>query len=145
MTITPPEFTFQVLLVDDNEDDVFLTTEAFQEANVNAEIIVHRDGVDALAFLHDKTHKKPHLILLDLNMPRKDGRETLAELKSDPDLKNIPVVILTTSDSESDIEQAYNLHANSFITKPINFDEFVISVKNLKAFWFKTVKLPPVK
>jgi chemotaxis family two-component system response regulator Rcp1 len=145
MTITPPEFTFQVLLVDDNEDDVFLTTEAFQEANVNAEIIVHRDGVDALAFLHDKTQKKPHLILLDLNMPRKDGRETLAELKSDPDLKNIPVVILTTSDSESDIEQAYNLHANSFITKPINFDEFVISVKNLKAFWFKTVKLPPVK
>lgn len=134
----------KILLVDDNEDDILLTTEAFKEAKINAEIITCRDGIEALALLRETSQKKPDLILLDLNMPRKDGRETLSELKSDSNLKSIPVIILTTSNSEQDIAQAYNLHANSFITKPIDFNDFVSVIQNLKSFWFKTASLPDV-
>ncbi|MFT5366633.1 MAG: chemotaxis family two-component system response regulator Rcp1 [Candidatus Latescibacterota bacterium] len=144
MTQEPPLKTIRILLVDDNEDDVLLTKEAFKEANITSEFLVAQDGVEALSTLRQPNIKQPDMILLDLNMPRKNGRETLAELKNDPLLKRIPVVVLTTSSSEDDINSAYDLHANSFITKPTDFDVFVNTVKNLTSFWFETAQRPNV-
>lgn len=140
------EKVFEILLVEDNPADVKLTEEALRDLNVNKKLHVTEDGVEALSFLHRDgkyaNHSRPDIILLDLNLPKKDGREVLKGIKSDQNLKNIPVIVLTTSQSEYDIAQAYNLHANCYITKPVQFDDFFQIVKSIENFWFKTVKLP---
>ncbi|HNV27308.1 MAG TPA: response regulator, partial [Nitrospira sp.] len=118
----------EILLVEDNPGDVRLTVEALKEAKVINHLTVVKDGVEALAFLRRQgsytTAPRPHLILLDLNLPRKDGREVLADIKTDDNLKRIPVVVLTTSQDEQDVLKSYNLHANCYITKPIDLDQF---------------------
>jgi CheY-like chemotaxis protein len=135
-----------ILLVEDNPGDVRLTVEALKEAKVRNELHVATDGVEALAFLRRQGRYakavRPHLILLDLNLPRKNGREVLAEIKEDPDLRRIPVVILTTSQAESDIVSAYDLHANCYITKPVDLDQFLTVVKAIEDFWLTLVRLP---
>jgi CheY-like chemotaxis protein len=137
----------EILLVEDNPGDVRLTQEALKEGKVRNNIYVTYDGLDALAFLHREGEHanavQPDLILLDLNLPRMDGREFLAEIKDDPDLKRIPVVVLTTSKDEEDILSTYNLHANCFITKPVDLDQFLCVVKAIENFWMSIVKLPP--
>jgi two-component system, chemotaxis family, response regulator Rcp1 len=135
-----------ILLVDDNPGDVRLTIEALLENHVASSLHVARDGVEALAFLHRTGNfaaaPRPDLILLDLNMPRKDGREVLAEIKTDPDLAVIPIVVLTTSQSERDIRAAYGLHANCYISKPLDLDQFLTVVKSIGEFWLTVVRLP---
>jgi two-component system, chemotaxis family, response regulator Rcp1 len=137
----------EILMVEDNPGDVRLTKEAFKDAKLHNNLNVVGDGVEALAFLRREGEyihvPRPDVIMLDLNLPRKDGREVLEEIKNDPDLRRIPVVILTTSESEGDILAAYNLHANCYITKPVNLGQFVEIVKNIQDFWFTIVKLPP--
>ena len=139
----------QVLLVEDNPGDVRLTREAFKDAKVHLEMHVVNDGVEAIEFLHQRGEyedsPRPDLILLDLNLPRKDGRDVLAEVKADPSLKSIPVVILTTSASDVDIESSYLLHANCYITKPVDLDGFLTVVRSIDSFWFSVVKLPSVE
>jgi len=136
----------EVLLVEDSPGDVRLTKEAFRSANPSIHLHVATDGVEAMAFLrHQGAHSeapRPDLILLDLNLPKKDGREVLAELKESPTLKCIPVVILTTSASEADIRGSYQLHANCFITKPVDLEGFLTVVKSIDNFWLSVVKLP---
>ena len=136
----------EILLVEDSPGDVRLTIEALKEAKVANNLSVVKDGVEAMDFLRQKGSYKdtirPDLILLDLNLPRKDGREVLAEIKNDPKLKQIPVVVLTTSRSEQDILKAYDLHANCYITKPVDFKQFMTVVKSIEDFWFTVVKLP---
>lgn len=136
----------EILLVEDNPGDVELAREALQNGKVNNRLQVVGDGVYAIEFLRRQGQyagaPRPDLILLDLNMPRKDGREVLAEIKADPDLKRIPVVILTTSQAEEDILKTYNLHANCFITKPINLHQFIKVVQAIEEFWLTIVKLP---
>jgi len=136
-----------ILLVEDNPGDVRLTKEALKDAKVLNEIFVAKDGVEAMEFLQRKGRYSdvplPDLILLDLNLPRKDGREVLAEIKEDPILKHIPVVVLTTSKAEEDIVKTYNLHANAYITKPVDLNRFSEIIHVLKEFWFTIVKLPP--
>lgn len=137
----------EVLLVEDNPGDAQLTRIALEDSKISINLNVVEDGVEAMAFLRkeDKYIKVPHpdIVLLDLNLPRKDGREVLAEIKADQHLRRIPVVVLTTSQSEEDILKAYNLSANCFITKPVDFDQFVKIVKSIENFWFAIVKLPP--
>ena len=137
----------EILLVDDNPGDVRLTVEAFKEHNVHNHLNVVEDGMKAIAYLKQQAPYenalRPDVILLDLNLPKKDGREVLAEIKQDPHLKRIPVVILTTSKAEEDILKTYNLHANCYITKPVEFDEFIRVVKSIENFWLRVVKLPP--
>jgi len=133
----------EVLLVEDNEDDIDLTKEAFSEARIKLNLHIARDGIEALKFLRDSENPTPDLILLDLNMPRKDGRETLADLKADPRLKRIPVIIITTSEADADVLSAYNQNANSYIVKPVDFDQFLKVMRTLEEFWFTIVKLPP--
>ena len=136
-----------ILLVEDNPGDVRLTKEALRDAKVLNEIYVARDGVEAMEFMHRKgafaNVPTPDLILLDLNLPRKDGREVLAEIKEDPKLKHIPVVVLTTSKADEDIIKTYNLHANAYITKPVDLNRFVEIMHAIEEFWFSIVKLPP--
>lgn len=136
-----------ILLVEDNPGDVRLTKEALRDAKVLNEIYVARDGVEAMEFVHREGSFSdvpvPDLILLDLNLPRKDGREVLAEIKKDPRLKRIPVVVLTTSKADEDIVKTYNLHANAYITKPVDLNRFVDIIHALEEFWFSIVKLPP--
>jgi len=136
-----------ILLVEDNPGDVRLTKEALKDAKVLNEIYVAKDGVEAMEFLHKQGScaeaPTPDMILLDLNLPRKDGREVLAEIKKDPQLKHIPVIILTTSKAEEDIIRSYNLHANAYITKPVDLNRFVEIIRTLEEFWFTIVKLPP--
>jgi two-component system, chemotaxis family, response regulator Rcp1 len=136
-----------ILLAEDNPADAELTVEAMKESKIKNKLYHVRDGVEALDFLR-KMGKyagmpRPDLILMDLNMPRKDGRRTLKEIKEDPDLKRIPVIILTVSDAEEDIMKSYNLYANSYVTKPMDLDEFAKVVKGIEDFWFTIVKLPP--
>ncbi len=135
-----------ILLVEDSPGDVRLIQEALKESKVLNEIYVVEDGLEAMRFLRreDKypSVPRPDLILLDLNMPKKDGREVLAEIKADDELKRIPVVILTISLDEEDIFKTYNLHANCYITKPIGFDQFMKVVKSIEDFWLTIVKLP---
>jgi two-component system, chemotaxis family, response regulator Rcp1 len=137
----------EVLLVEDSPGDVRLTKEALKDAKVHINLRVVRDGIDAMAFLMHEgeyaTVPRPDLILLDLNLPKKDGREVLREIKENPELKSIPVVILTTSASEADILRSYLLHANCYITKPVNLDGFLTVVKSIDSFWLSVVKLPP--
>ena len=139
----------QVLLVEDNPGDVRLTREAFKDAKVHLEIHVVNDGVEAIEFLNRRGEyadsPRPDLILLDLNLPRKDGRDVLAEVKADVSLKSIPVVILTTSASDVDIESSYLLHANCYISKPVDLDGFLTVVRSIDNFWFSVVKLPLVE
>jgi len=136
-----------ILMVEDNPGDVRLAHEAFKEAKILNEVHVVEDGVEALAFLRRQGKYanvvRPELILLDLNLPKKDGREVLAEIKEDPDLRRIPVVILTVSKAEEDIIKTYDLHANCYITKPIDLDGFMEVVKAIDGFWLTVVKLPP--
>jgi len=136
-----------ILLVEDNPGDVRLTKEALKDAKVLNEIYVARDGVEAMHFVHREgsfaNAPMPDLILLDLNLPRKDGREVLAEIKKDPKLQHIPVVVLTTSKADEDIIKTYNLHANAYITKPVDLNRFVEIMHALEQFWFTIVKLPP--
>ena len=137
----------EILLVEDNPGDVRLVKEALRDGKVLNKLHAVKDGVEALDFLKrqgeyaDAVH--PDLILLDLNLPKKNGHEVLAEIKVDPDLKRIPVVVLTVSKAEEDIMMTYNLHGNCYITKPIDFDQFVQVVKAIEDFWLTIVKLPP--
>jgi CheY-like chemotaxis protein len=137
----------QVLLVDDDPADVRLTIEAMKETKLRTHIDTVGDGVEALAFLRQQgkyaNAQHPDLILLDLNMPRKDGREVLAEIKADPDLRHIPVVVLTTSDDERDVIHSYDIGANSYVTKPVDLLQFLSVVKGIQNFWFTIVQLPP--
>lgn len=136
----------EILLVEDNPGDVRLTREALKEGKVANNLSVAMDGVDALAFLRAEGDYKdrplPDLIMLDLNLPRKDGREVLEEIKGDDTLKKIPVVILTTSKDEADILKTYALHANCYITKPVDLDQFIHVVRSIEDFWLTLVKLP---
>ncbi len=136
----------EILLVEDNPGDVRLTIEALHESKVRNTLSVASDGVEALAFLRrEGRHRdapRPDLILLDLNLPKMDGREVLAEIKADGELRTIPVVILTTSRAEQDILKSYNLHANCYITKPVDLDQFITVVKSIEDFWLTIVTLP---
>lgn len=141
------ENTIELLLVEDNPADIDLTMETLELAKIRNRLHVVTDGVEALQFLRrqgDYTRAiRPDLILLDLNLPRKDGREVLQELKGDPELRTIPVVVLTSSDAEKDVIKTYNLGANCYITKPVDLDQFADVVKSIEEFWFVVVKLPP--
>jgi two-component system, chemotaxis family, response regulator Rcp1 len=141
--ITP----IDILLVEDNPGDARLAQEALRDSKIHNVISVARDGVEAMQFLRKEERfaaaKTPDLVLLDLNLPRKDGREVLAEIKSDPVLRRIPVVILTTSRDEEDVVRTYDLHANCFITKPIDLSQFMRVVRSIESFWLSIVKLPP--
>ena len=135
----------KILLVEDNMGDVRLTREAFKECKVANVIEAVSNGEEALAFLNrngSKSAEHPDIILLDLNLPKKDGREVLAEIKNDPALKRIPVVILTTSKADQDILKCYDMHANCYITKPVDVNEFVKVVRQIEDFWLTIVKLP---
>ncbi|MBN1427449.1 MAG: response regulator [Anaerolineae bacterium] len=136
-----------ILLVEDNPGDVRLTAEALKEAHVNNKLYVVDDGVKAMSFLrHEGDYTdalRPDVVLLDLNLPKKDGRQVLAEIKSDEELRRIPVVVLTTSEAEQDILMTYNLHANCYISKPVDLDQFIRVVQAIEDFWLCVVKLPP--
>lgn len=136
----------EILLVEDNAGDVRLTIEALKEAKVLNKLTVVKDGIEALSLLRKQgphAHAtRPDLILLDLNLPRKDGREVLADIKADDNLKRIPVVILTTSQDEQDVLKTYNLHANCYITKPVDLEQFITVVKSIEDFWLGIVVLP---
>jgi len=138
--------SIEVLLVEDNPGDVRLTLEAMRESKVIVNLSVAPDGEEALAFLRKQGPyqgaPRPDLILMDLNLPKKDGREVLAEIKIDADLRRIPVVVLTTSRAEEDILRTYDLHANCFITKPVDLDQFITVVAAISDFWFSVVRLP---
>jgi len=137
----------QILMVEDNPDDIELTVEALKDARVGNILSVVKDGEEALSYLHCRGKYqqavRPDLILLDLNMPKKNGRDVLREIKNDPHLKRIPVVILTTSQAEEDILHTYDLHANCYITKPVDFNQFLKVVRSIEDFWLTVVKLPP--
>jgi len=138
-----------ILLVEDNPGDVILTQEAFAEHQLRNDLFVASDGHEALAFLRREEgfedKPRPDIILLDLNLPGLSGREVLKEIKSDPALQSIPVVVLTTSADEADICEAYRAHANCFITKPVDLDRFLEAIKTVHAFWIEIVKLPPTQ
>ena len=138
--------TLNILLVEDDPADVELTSEALKDSKLWIKLRTVEDGEEAMAFLRRKGKyqdaPEPDLVLLDLNLPKKDGREVLKEIKEDPDLKHIPVVILTTSSSEKDIVRTYHLGANCYITKPVGLDQFISVVSAIDNFWFTVVKLP---
>lgn len=137
----------EILLVEDNPGDARLAIEALKDAKVRNNMSIVEDGVEAMDFLHRKGQyadaPRPDVILLDLNLPKKDGREVLSEIKDDESLRRIPVVVLTVSKAEEDILKSYNLHANCFITKPLDLDQFLEVVKSIEAFWLSIVTLPP--
>jgi CheY-like chemotaxis protein len=143
MQVTPIE----VLLVEDDPGDVLMTREAFEEHRVGNRLHVVPDGVEALAYLRREEPYldavRPDLILLDLNLPRRDGRQVLKEIKSDKSLRSIPVVVLTTSQRDEDILRSYQLHANAYVTKPVDFDQFIKAVRQIDEFFVSVVKLPP--
>jgi two-component system, chemotaxis family, response regulator Rcp1 len=136
----------QILMVEDNDGDVFLTTTAFQAATIANQVNVVQDGVEALEYLRREGRyaeaPRPDLILLDLNLPRKDGRQVLEEIKPDPDLRTIPVVVLTSSNAEKDVAQCYDRHANCYIVKPADFQGLIEIVKSIERFWLTVAKLP---
>ena len=137
----------EILLVEDNPGDVRLTKEALREGKVYSNLHTVKDGVEAMEYLRRegkyKDVPRPDIILLDLNLPRKDGREVLEEIKSDEILKRIPVVVLTTSKAEEDVLRTYNLHANCYVTKPVDLEKFMVVVKTIDMFWLTVVTLPP--
>lgn len=136
----------EVLLVEDDEGDVLITREALAEGKVLNRLNVASDGVEALAYLRREGRyadaTRPDLILLDLNLPRRDGRQVLADVKGDTDLRRIPVVVLTTSEAEEDVLRSYDLHANAYVTKPVDFDRFVEVVRQIDDFFISVVRLP---
>jgi two-component system, chemotaxis family, response regulator Rcp1 len=136
-------FRLEVLLVEDNPADIRLTREALKEAEALARLHVAEDGIKAMEYLRQSSQKtpKPHLILLDLNLPRKDGREVLEEIKRDISLRHIPVVVLTTSQAEQDVLRSYQLLANAYVTKPVDLDQFFHVVRSIDRFWFRTARL----
>jgi len=138
----------KILLVEDSPSDSDLTSEALEEGKVIHELFVVEDGIEAMQFLKREGDyadmPRPDLILLDLNLPKKDGREVLAEIKSDAELRRLPVIVLTTSAAEADISSAYDNHANCYIVKPVNVDAFIRVVRSLEEFWMTFVQLPPV-
>jgi two-component system, chemotaxis family, response regulator Rcp1 len=137
----------EILLVEDNPGDVRLTKEALREGKVYSNLHTVKDGVEAMEYLRREGKyqdvPRPDIILLDLNLPRKDGREVLEEIKSDDKLKRIPVVVLTTSKAEEDVLRTYNLHANCYVTKPVDLEKFMVVVKTIDMFWLTVVTLPP--
>ncbi|KAF5431897.1 two-component system, unclassified family, response regulator [Candidatus Methanophagaceae archaeon] len=139
--------SIEILLVEDNPGDVRLTQEVLRDAKLHNNLHVVEDGIKALEFLRGvgiyTDAPRPDLVLLDLNLPKKDGRDVLAEIKTDSNLKRIPVVVLTTSKAEEDVFKAYDLHANCYITKPVDLDQFITVVRSIEEFWFTIVKLPP--
>jgi chemotaxis family two-component system response regulator Rcp1 len=141
-----PRATIEVLLVDDSPGDIRLTREAFRDANTDIHVNVATDGVDAMAFLRREGDQvdapRPAIILLDLNLPRMDGREVLAQIKTDSSLKTIPTIILTTSEANADIVRSYELQANSYLTKPVQLEKFESLVKSINDFWLIKAKLP---
>jgi CheY-like chemotaxis protein len=142
----PAKHPIEILLIEDNAGDIRLAVEAFKDAALPNHVSVVRDGEEALAFLRREgayaNAPRPEFILLDLNMPKKDGREVLREVKSDNDLKIIPVIVLTTSVAPMDIVQSYDLHANGYIQKPADYDEFLELIQQLDTLWFSVVQLP---
>jgi two-component system, chemotaxis family, response regulator Rcp1 len=136
-----------ILLVEDNPGDVRLIQEALRDGKLLNQLATVPDGQQAMAYLHKHGSfaqaNRPDLILLDLNLPRMDGREVLAEIKADPELRRIPVVVITSSQAEEDILRSYNLHANCYVTKPVDLEKFVLVVKSIEEFWVSIVKLPP--
>ena len=147
MNVDGGQGPIEILLVEDNPGDVRLTREALRDGKVKNNLSVAEDGVEALAFLRRAgkyaNAPRPDLILLDLNLPRLSGREVLEQIKQDPELQSIPVVILTTSQAEQDIVKAYQLNANCYVTKPVDLDQFITVVRSIEDFWFTVVKLPP--
>ncbi|MGH8726167.1 MAG: response regulator [Burkholderiales bacterium] len=137
----------EILLVEDNPGDVRLTREALKEGKVYSNLHTVKDGVEAMDFLHHRGKyqdvPRPDIILLDLNLPKKDGREVLQEIKTDDRFKRIPVVVLTTSKAEEDVLRTYNLHANCYVTKPVDLEKFMVVVKTIDVFWLTVVTLPP--
>jgi chemotaxis family two-component system response regulator Rcp1 len=137
----------EILLVEDNPGDERLTREALKEGKVYSNLHWVKDGVEAMSFLRREGRYKdvprPDIVLLDLNLPRKDGREVLQDIKTDDDLKRIPVVVLTTSKAEEDVLRTYNLHANCYVTKPVDLEKFIVVVKSIDVFWLTIVTLPP--
>lgn len=135
----------EILLIEDNPADILLTIEAFKECRGKHKIVAIKDGTEAMEYLGNPATRKPDLILLDLNLPKKDGRELLAEMKSDKYLRMIPVIILSTSRSEKDILTSYELRANSYICKPLELENFIEVVMSIERFWLDTVTLPGLK
>jgi CheY-like chemotaxis protein len=137
----------EILLVEDDAGDVLMTREAFAENRLHNQLHVVSDGVAALEFLRQRGEYadavRPDLVLLDLNLPKRDGREVLAEIKSDPVLRTIPVVVLTTSQAEEDVLRSYQLHANAYVTKPVDFERFIAVLRKIDEFFVSVVKLPP--
>ena len=137
----------EILLVEDNLGDIRLTQEALRDGKVRNNLHVARDGIEAMEFLRRQGEHadapRPDIVLLDLNMPRMDGREVLQEMRADPSLSVIPVVVLTTSKAEEDIMRSYQLHANCYITKPVDLDQFIKIVRSIEDFWLTVVRLPP--
>jgi CheY-like chemotaxis protein len=146
MNSSPRAEPIEILLVEDNPDDAEMTVDALREGRVRNRVTVIGDGVEALAYLHREGQyagaPRPDLILLDLRLPRMDGHEVLAEIKQDPKLRRIPVVMMTGSDDEKDLLRAYNLHVNCYVTKPVDLDQFIGVVKSIEQFWLCVVKLP---
>jgi CheY-like chemotaxis protein len=146
MTAADPIQPIDILLVEDDEGDALMTREAFEHYKIRNRLHVVKDGDEALDFLHRKGQyadaARPGLILLDLNLPRRDGRAVLAELKADPDLRVIPVVVLTTSDAEEDIVRTYSLHANAYVQKPVDFERFIEVIQQIDTFFVTVVRLP---
>ncbi|WP_254432549.1 response regulator [Magnetospirillum sp. SS-4] len=147
MTLRNTPEVFEILLVEDNPGDARLAQEALKEGRMTSRLKVVVDGVEAMAYLRRDGQyagsPRPHLVLLDLNLPRKDGRQVLAEMKADEDLRRIPVVVLTTSQAEQDILRSYDLHANCYITKPVDLDRFISVVRSIEEYWCSVVTLPP--
>ena len=148
MTQAPTGLTMEILLVEDNPGDVLLTEEARKEGNLRVNIHVAQDGEEALKFLRREGQYEnapvPHIVLLDLNLPKVSGREVLEEIKNDSALKRIPVVVLSTSKSSEDINRSYDLHANCYVTKPVDFSQFSTAVRSIQDFWLGVVQLPPL-
>jgi two-component system, chemotaxis family, response regulator Rcp1 len=147
LTEHPAPHPVQILIIEDNPADARLVREVMRDSKIINEISWVPDGVEALAFLRKQgkyvNSPRPNLIFLDLNMPRKDGRDVLREVKADPGFRSIPVVVMTSSQAEEDIARAYDQHANCYVRKPIDFQQFHEVVKSLETFWFSTVELPP--
>ena len=146
MTQYEGERQIEVLLVEDDPGDVMMTREAFQDYKVHNQLHVVSDGAEAMAFLRQEGeyagHPRPDLVLLDLNLPRMDGRQVLESIKSDPELASIPVVVLTTSENEDDVLRSYSLHANAYVTKPVDFQRFIEVIRHIDDFFVTVVRLP---
>ena len=146
MTEPQPGRQIEVLLVEDDPGDVLMTKEAFEDYKLSNQLHVVNDGAEAMAFLRQQGEHvaapRPDLVLLDLNLPRMDGREVLQAIKSDPGLASIPVVVLTTSEAEEDVLRSYSLHANAYVTKPVDFDRFIQVVRQIDEFFVTVVRLP---